>query len=58
MKHIPLYPLERNKFAIVDDDEYEFLIKYKWFHVGNPDPRFPQYATANFKLQNGRSICI
>jgi hypothetical protein len=58
MKFIPLHPLERNKFAIVDDDDYDFLVKFKWFHVGNPDPRFPQYAQVNLKLQIGRSICV
>lgn len=33
MKEIPLYPLKYNKFAIVDDEDFEWLFEYRWRYV-------------------------
>jgi len=44
MKTIPMYPLSKNMFTTVDDEDYEYLSKYKWFISKNGSNRGGYYA--------------
>ncbi len=43
MKHIPL---TQGKFAIVDDEDYEYLMQWKWYALRNGNT---YYAVRNFR---------
>lgn len=53
MKIIPLHPLERGRFACVDEEDYDYLIQFKWQHLRSMTFEFGGYAYANLKFTNG-----
>jgi len=48
-------PLTQGKFAIVDDQDYEWLNKYKWFAQKG---RNTYYARRNICLPNGKQMVV
>lgn len=44
-------PLTQDKFTIVDDDDYDELIKYKW-HLGRDEARTTSLGIANLTMQS------
>lgn len=47
--------LTKNKFAIVDDSDYDFLNKWKW-HINSTRGKY--YAVRNIKLKNGKRSLV
>jgi len=48
-------PLTQNKYAIVDDEDYEFLSKWKW-HANKSGKNY--YARRNLNLSSGTRTCL
>jgi hypothetical protein len=46
-------PLSKGKFAIIDDDDFELISKYKW-SATEPDHRRSIYARTNIKGDDGK----
>jgi hypothetical protein len=53
MKTIRLRPFERGIVALVDDEDYEYLTRFRWFHLKSYTYEFGGYAYANLKFTNG-----
>jgi len=48
-------PLTQSKFALVDDDDYPYLISFKWYAVRNGNAF---YAMASVHSENGKRTTI
>lgn len=48
-------PLTRGKFAIVDDEDYEYLNQWNWSSVNNR--KYP-YARRHLKIENGKPVHV
>ncbi len=47
MKIIPLHPLEKGFFTIVDDEDYDFLVKIRWSAARRSETRGGYHAIYN-----------
>lgn len=52
IENTKLIPLTQGKFAIVDADDYEFLMQWRWFAENSKKNRY--YARANIKAKKIR----
>lgn len=50
-------PLTKGQFAIVDDEDYEWLSQFKWYAAWKEKQRC-FYARRNSKMKNGKSYMI
>lgn len=58
MKLIPILGQNgKNKFAMVDDEDYDVLIKIKWYQNSKDATNFTNYAMTTFK-ENGLNKSI
>jgi hypothetical protein len=53
MKQILLRPYERGIVARVDDEDFHYLKRFKWFHMRSTAYDFGGYAYTNLKSSNG-----
>lgn len=53
MKIIPLRPFDRGMFTIVDDEDFEYLNQFRWFHSKSVTNAYTGYAFTNLKFTDG-----
>lgn len=56
MKLIPLHPLDRENFAQIDDDDYEYISRFRWQHLRSTKSEWGGYAYTNLRLANGNTM--
>lgn len=53
MRIIPLHPLNRGRFTVVDDEDYDSLIRFRWQHLKSHTYFLGGYAYTNLKCSDG-----
>ena len=53
-----LIPLTKGKFTQVDDEDYEYLMQFKWFYSKHPTSDRHGYAVRNVGTFNGKRLKI
>lgn len=58
MRTIKIRPFERGLVAMVDDEDYEYLMEFRWFHSKSYTYKFGGYAFTNLKFSNGDKFSV
>jgi hypothetical protein len=53
MKIVPLHPFDRGRFACVDDEDFEYVMRFKWFYLQSLTYNLGGYAYTNLKFRDG-----